>query len=301
MAATAVDKRRIPSPRPVRDGHEVSIQRDPASVSGRLSARDAVWPGRCRRIVRAALRHWRQTNLVDTAELLTSELVTNALRHGCGPDIGMRLYLSGARLVIEIRDGSAVLPALRAAAPDDEDGRGLALVNAMADDWGTSPDGTTTWCSLPLCEGPDELMQRAAAPIPVLREYPIIALPGASSAVTRARTIARSGLTVIGWRGDVHAAAEVVARLVDNAVSHGVTPDVADKGVSIRLRISEAGQLLIEVSDPNPKFLDFEGAIQREQGRGLWEVQRLHAEVTWFQNGTGKTVRATMTPGAVDL
>ncbi|MGP4089637.1 ATP-binding protein [Streptomyces sp. KR55] len=303
MTSTAVDTRTSASPQCVRTGHEVSIARDPASTAQRLTEREAAWPGRIRRIVRAGLKHWGRPDLIDTAELLTTELVTNALRHGRGPDIGFRLYLSNDQAVIEVRDGSSSLPVLRYAAPDDEEGRGLFLVDAMADAWGVSPDGTTTWCSLSLCKGPDDPMEPVATPTPVLREYPVIGLPGNSSAVTRARTIARTGLTVIGWTGDAHAATEVLARLVDNAVRHGVTPGHAETQISARLSLNEDGELIIDVTDPKPLFPDFEAARQGENGRGLWEVGRLGAEVTWFAppDLNGKTVRATMKPGPVDL
>ncbi|MET7607073.1 ATP-binding protein [Streptomyces avermitilis] len=287
----------------VRTGFELSIERYPATTDGVLTTVDAAWPARVRHIARATLSYWSQPDLIDSAELLLTELLTNAFQHGHGDDVGVRLYCRGPRMVIEVRDGSPDRPVMRRASPDDEDGRGLALISAMADEWGTSPDGTTTWCTLPLCKGPDDPMQRPAASVPVLRDYPAIQLPGNPSAVTRARTIARSGITVLGWQGDVHAATEVVARLVGNGVAHGVVPHFPGKGVTIQLRINETRQLVIDVSDPNPKFPDFEAALQGEQGQGLWEVQRRHAEITWFipPNGTGKTVRATMTPGPVDL
>jgi hypothetical protein len=145
-------------------------------------------------------------------------------------------------------------------------------------------------------------MDPVAAPTPVLREYPTISLPGNSGAVTRARTIARTGLTVIGWRGSVHAATEVLARLVQNAVDHAVTPRRGEQ-VSVDLRITETDRLIIDVTDPSPRFPDFEAALRGERGRGLWVVQQLRAEVTWFAppNLRVKVVRATMTPGAVEL
>ncbi|MEU1592857.1 ATP-binding protein [Streptomyces sp. NPDC005708] len=290
-------------PGPARRGHEISIRRDGASAPGGLCESESLWPGRCRRIVRAALRLWHQPDLVETAELLTSELVTNAFRHGTGPDVGVRLYLSVTHLVIEVRDGSPVRPALRQANPDDEDGRGLALVDALADAWGTSEDGTQTWCSLSLHEGPDEPMQLTAAhPVPVLRAYPAIALPGDQSAPLRARTVARTGITVIGWQGDVRTATDVVGALVDNAVAHGVSPDFTGEGITLCLSLTEDGQLLVEVTDPNPKFPNFESALQ-DPGGTLWRIQQHRAEITWFNPAdfTGKTVRVAMTPGPVDL
>ncbi|MFJ9380229.1 ATP-binding protein [Streptomyces sp. NPDC101455] len=279
MVSSAGATRTHPSPRPVLTGHEVSIERDPASAPGQLSEAEASRPGQCRRIVRAALHYWRLASIADTAELLTSELVTNALRHGAGHDIGMRVFLSEAHLVIEVRDGSANRPVLRQATPEDEDGRGLVLVDAMADKWGTSADGTMTWCSL------------------ALPQFPLISLPGDPSAPDRARRIVRSALTDIGCRGTVYAAEEVVAQLVENAVAHGVLPDFVGQGVTVLLRLDERHRLVIDVSDPNPKFPDFAAALAGENGHGLSNVQRHGAEVTCFTQPSfdGKTVRAIMT------
>ncbi|MET7352953.1 ATP-binding protein [Streptomyces mirabilis] len=123
--------------------------RSSASRSGAIAEADAVYPHLVRRLVRAGLERWDQPDLAESAELLVTELVTNALKHGRGTDIGVRLYLTTSHLVMEVRDGSSERPVLRTAAPEDEDGRGLFLVDAIADAWGVTPDGTSTWCSLP--------------------------------------------------------------------------------------------------------------------------------------------------------
>jgi len=91
---------------------------------------------------------------------------------------------------------------------------------------------------------------------------------------------------------------------VQNAVDHGLTPEHTGT-ISARLSINEENQLNIDVSDPNPHFPAFEAAVRGERGRGLWDVQRLRAEVTWFRppnrnsSSRGKTVRATLTDGTV--
>ncbi|MFF7142129.1 ATP-binding protein [Streptomyces nodosus] len=136
---------------------EMSIERRPNPDGDALSKADAAWPRRLRRIVRASLIHWGRPSLVETAELLLTELATNALRHARGLDIGIRIYAQGDRLVIEVNDGSPTRPVLRHATATDESGRGLFLVEAMAAEWGVSPDGTTTWCTLPLAEGPSDI------------------------------------------------------------------------------------------------------------------------------------------------
>ncbi|WP_405526753.1 ATP-binding protein [Streptomyces canus] len=105
-------------------------------------------PRRVRVIIRAGLRHWGLSGLTESAELLATELVTNAFKHGRG-DVGVRLYVTASHLLIEVRDGSPERPVSGRASLDDEDGRGLLLVTSIADHWGVSADGTTTWCSLP--------------------------------------------------------------------------------------------------------------------------------------------------------
>ncbi|MEU0853783.1 ATP-binding protein [Streptomyces flaveolus] len=119
-----------------------------------MSEADAAWPQRLRRIARASLTYWRCPDLVDTVELLLTELATNALRHARGRNIGVRIFARDDHLVIEVNDGSPLTPVPRCAGPDDESGRGLFLVEALSDAWGVSPDGTTTWCTLPLTEEP---------------------------------------------------------------------------------------------------------------------------------------------------
>ena len=72
---------------------------------------------------------WGLTDLIPTAELLVSELVTNAVRYAQGK-IGLRLVLEGG-LVIEVLDDSAALPRLRHPDDDDERGRGLQVVSQL--------------------------------------------------------------------------------------------------------------------------------------------------------------------------
>ncbi|MGP4049384.1 ATP-binding protein [Streptomyces sp. 2A115] len=152
MTPTAPIVQTDPSAAPrlgVRTGLAVSFARDSGSTAGTITEVDRAVPRRVRRIVRAGLRHWGQPDLIESAELLVTELVTNAFKHGRG-DVGVRLYLTVSHLLIEVRDGSHELPVPSNAGLEDEDGRGLFLVNAIAEAWGVSPDGTTTWCSLPL-------------------------------------------------------------------------------------------------------------------------------------------------------
>ncbi len=106
--------------------------------------------GRARSLIRRPLRKWGLTELQPTAELLVSELVTNAVRYAQGK-IGLRLVLEGG-LVCEVVDESAALPRLRHADDSDERGRGLQVVSQLAQRWGArrAASGKVVWCELPL-------------------------------------------------------------------------------------------------------------------------------------------------------
>ena len=88
--------------------------------------------------------------LVDTTELLVSELVTNALRHGRG-EIRLRL-LHDRTVVCEVWDDAYAQPRQRRAQETDEGGRGLQLVSLLAERWGTrrTPKGKIVWFELAL-------------------------------------------------------------------------------------------------------------------------------------------------------
>lgn len=281
---------------------EVSIERRPDPDSGALSEADALWPRRLRRIARASLSHWGRPDLIETVDLLLTELATNALRHGSGLDVGVRISMQDVHIKIEVNDGSPVRPVLRNAKHDDEGGRGLFLVESLAKAWGVSDDGSTTWCTVPLTKGP-EAMQPTAVTAPVMREIPID-LPGDRSATGLARIQARSLLTVMAWPGNQHHAVDVLHALVGNAVKHALIPQEVNQRFGACLSITEAHELIIDVTDPVPLFPDFDQAIAGESGRGLWEIARKGADLSWFVTGDdfeAKTVRAVLRPGAVDL
>ncbi|MFF2331798.1 MULTISPECIES: ATP-binding protein [unclassified Streptomyces] len=140
-------------------------------------------------------------------------------------------------------------------------------------------------------------MQPAAAPAPVSRETCLL-LPADLSALTLARIDGRTLLSLLCWHGSQHAAVDVLYVLVNNALEHAFTPGEAAQGLDVWLRVSWAGELLIDVTDP--AFPDFDRAAAGELGRGLWGAKQLGASITYFPaTGQGKTVRATMRPGLV--
>ncbi|MFD6890717.1 SpoIIE family protein phosphatase [Streptomyces sp. NPDC059957] len=76
---------------------------------------------------------------------------SNAVNHSCGP-VRLRVRQAGRELSVEVCDGSPVLPQARFASHDAESGRGLLLVDSLAEAWGTLPtaEGKAVWFSLPL-------------------------------------------------------------------------------------------------------------------------------------------------------
>ncbi|MFD5841667.1 SpoIIE family protein phosphatase [Streptomyces chartreusis] len=119
--------------------------------------------GRAREYARGRLLSWDLEALVDTTELLVSELVTNALRYGEG-EIRLRLLLDRT-LVCEVWDSGLVQPRRRRARDTDEGGRGLQLVGLLSAAWGSrrTPRGKTVWFELPLPDGEHGLTDPAEA------------------------------------------------------------------------------------------------------------------------------------------
>ena len=103
-----------------------------------------------RRTVRDTLGGWGLAHLGETAELLTSELVTNALRYTHG-QISVRL-IHDRTLLCEVYDRSDVIPRMRNATDAEDSGRGLHLVRELSSRWGTrrTATGKTVWFELPV-------------------------------------------------------------------------------------------------------------------------------------------------------
>jgi serine phosphatase RsbU (regulator of sigma subunit)/anti-sigma regulatory factor (Ser/Thr protein kinase) len=103
-----------------------------------------------RACVTRQLTDWGLDETTFAAELILSELVTNAIRYGAEP-IRVRL-LHDRTLICEVFDASSTTPHLRRAAHTDEGGRGLFLVAQLAQAWGTryTGDGKVIWAECPL-------------------------------------------------------------------------------------------------------------------------------------------------------
>jgi len=125
------------------------IPRTPVVTACADLTADPISVGQGRRFLRQTLDGWNRPDLVDTAGLLASELLTNAVRHASGP-LHLRLRLDGQELSVEVRDTSPNVPQARRTGLDQECGRGLLLVQSLATAWGTRPtrEGKTVWFSL---------------------------------------------------------------------------------------------------------------------------------------------------------
>ncbi|MEU2422188.1 ATP-binding protein [Streptomyces sp. NPDC007851] len=118
--------------------------------------------GNARRSVGELLGSWGVCDEArDNAVLVTSELVTNAIVHSAGRRIVCRVQATDDRVRIEVEDqnGGFTLPAPRRARPDEQNGRGLFLVDALSLDWGVqvASEGSTArvvWAEL--SAAPDE-------------------------------------------------------------------------------------------------------------------------------------------------
>ncbi|MGW5655187.1 ATP-binding protein [Streptomyces humi] len=126
--------------------------------------------GNARRSVGELLGTWGVCDEArDNAVLVTSELVTNAIVHSAGRRIVCRVHATDDRVRIEVEDqnGGFTLPAPRRARPDEQNGRGLFLVDALSLDWGVqvAPEGSTArvvWAELPTA--PDDCSTTPHAP-----------------------------------------------------------------------------------------------------------------------------------------
>ncbi|MGW2742009.1 ATP-binding protein [Streptomyces sp. NPDC001450] len=105
-----------------------------------------------RRLLRIHLGTWGLHHLAEGAQLCVSELVSNVIKHvGHGTPTTLAVSMNDTFLHIEIHDpDTRALPTLLEADLDSEGGRGMALVDRLADRWGVQlrADRKVTWCEL---------------------------------------------------------------------------------------------------------------------------------------------------------
>lgn len=104
-----------------------------------------------RRFAEDVLRQWHETELAEVVALLVSELVTNAVLHAGSP-VQLAVRRRGPTVRIEVGDESPVIPGLRDYSDDATTGRGLGMLEMLAQSWGVepaTPAGKIVWFELP--------------------------------------------------------------------------------------------------------------------------------------------------------
>jgi anti-sigma regulatory factor (Ser/Thr protein kinase) len=126
---------------------------DPAAAEVTLTSRPES-AGVARQMSLSVVRRWGLPQLADTVELLVSELVGNAVRHTGARTFGLRMKRRRGWVRVEVRDPSRALPCLMPVREMDVSGRGLFLVDKLADRWGVDLQarGKITWFEVRVAE-----------------------------------------------------------------------------------------------------------------------------------------------------
>lgn len=105
-----------------------------------------------RRQVDKALQAWGHDELCDTAQMLISEMATNAVRHCTGATFSVNVSLAEDSLCLAVQDSSPRLPQVNHSDDDQENGRGMMIITMIADTWGVHEhaSGKTVWAHLGL-------------------------------------------------------------------------------------------------------------------------------------------------------
>ena len=146
------DARRAERPAERHERHERQQRHERHGCRVRLATGPAA-AAEARRRVRDAIWSWQVPVDLDAALLLTSELVTNAVRHEAGQGaqaVVLDIACSRGRLRVDVHDTSRSLPAVAEVPADAETGRGLLLVETLSDEWGCyrTPAGKAVYFTL---------------------------------------------------------------------------------------------------------------------------------------------------------
>jgi GAF domain-containing protein/anti-sigma regulatory factor (Ser/Thr protein kinase) len=128
----------------------ITTEGEPADWALRRFPGDASSAPSARRFAADLIVAWGLTALSDTAQLLLGEVITNAVQHTVG-DVRVRVSRKPDRLRVEVTDGSDRVPDVRPIDLEAENGRGLFIVQALADEWGhesVETGGKTVWFEL---------------------------------------------------------------------------------------------------------------------------------------------------------
>ena len=173
-------------------------------------------PAEVRLLRKAAAKQlnlWGVSTATDEAELLVTELATNVFKHvGEGVSATLILERRGERLRLEVHDKSQAVPVSKSASCDEECGRGLHLLAALAVDWGTvlTAVGKAVWCEIAISS--ERACRRIERAVEALERY-------------QGRV---GGLGLFGGRRDTaleESAIELIADLLHWTAARGHDPD----------------------------------------------------------------------------
>ena len=120
-------------------------------------------PQLARAFLRATLETWKLDGFGQLTELLATELVANVVTH-VGAPMTLRVHRGPSTMRVEIDDPSPAVPVVRHPGDSDEHGRGVLLIDRLANSWGVEPrdDGKTVWFELDVSTATAELHHRAS-------------------------------------------------------------------------------------------------------------------------------------------
>jgi anti-sigma regulatory factor (Ser/Thr protein kinase) len=109
---------------------------------------------RARAFIRERLEDWRCSGVIDDAELVMSEILTNAIRHTGCEQTTVRIDVAGDAVAVVVSDPGDRVPRRVDNGPDSPTGRGLAVVEAVAEHWGSEQNlwGKDVWAVLRIPE-----------------------------------------------------------------------------------------------------------------------------------------------------
>ncbi|MGP3637392.1 ATP-binding protein [Streptomyces sp. 24-1644] len=175
-----------------------------------------------RRVMRLHLELWGLPGVVHSAQICVTELAANVIRHvGPGTPTCLAVAMSGSNLRIEVSDpDTRALPTHVEATDMSETGRGLALVDGIAERWGVilRGDSKVTWCEL--ATGLPSSVGHAGGPRVAKAE----AVLGLVQLRAEPESSARSRLSVA--TAEI-AAIDLIADLLHWLRAHGCDPDAA--------------------------------------------------------------------------
>jgi anti-sigma regulatory factor (Ser/Thr protein kinase) len=115
-------------------------------------------PQLARAFLRSTLETWRLDGFGEVTELLATELVANVVTH-VGTPMTLRVTRGPSAMRVELEDPSTEVPVVRHPDAADEHGRGVLLIDELADAWGVEPraDGKTVWFEIDVSTATDEV------------------------------------------------------------------------------------------------------------------------------------------------